>query len=147
MPTVIDARIIAEVSERLGLPQELVRIFSCPVCKQKRFAGMLGAGSIVKVRCARSSCAHHLPASPWIVHVSGAESERLRVHRCPSPLCKNPCQIRAPHMQSDQVKYDNGKPVCNWTWCCGYFAPGTRIVAWCKESSCVNYAKGFTIVS
>ena len=147
MPRAEDIQIASSVAERLKIPVQAVRIFSCPICGHRSFAGMLGAGSIVKVRCPLSSCQHHNSETPWIITIPGEESGRLRIHRCPSPVCKHPCRIRAPYMDSDSVVYANGKPVCNWTWCCAYFAKRTRIVAWCKESSCANYKNGFIIVS
>jgi hypothetical protein len=139
-------KLIADVSDRLEVPVEIVRVFACPVCRHISFAGILGPGSMVKVRCSVSWCVHHLPKVPWVVSVPGEEAQRLRIHRCQSPMCKNPCRVRGPHMDSEHVKYNNGDPVCNWTWCCAYFAPGTKIVAWCKESGCAQSKEGFTLI-
>ena len=147
MPRQSNEEIAKEIAQRLELPIMAVRVFCCPVCGHLTFAGMLGAGSEVKVRCPFSSCVHHNKDTPWVIKTPGDPVGRMRIHRCPSPFCKHPCHIRAPWMDAENVVYANGKPVCNLAWCCGYIAPKTRIVAWCKESSCANHSNGFIIIS
>ena len=107
---------------------------------------MLGSGSLVKVRCPKTKCPHHNLNTPWAVYIGGADTGRLRLQRCRSPFCKKPCHVRG-WLDNESVTYNNGKPICNWSWSCGYFAPNTRIIAWCKESSCLNFHDGFTLIT
>ena len=137
--------LVEYVAKRLDLPIQQVRIFACPICHKISFAGYLTDGSEIKVRCKMSSCAHHIKGMEWVARVSGAQSGKMHIKRCPSPLCKYPCRDRAPGMQSEIVQWNNGMPVCNWAWSCAYIAPKSRLLVWCVERTCANATEGFII--
>jgi len=132
----------AAVARRLGIPQEAVEVYECPVCRELTAAGLAAPGTNLSIRCRMSSCPHHITGCEWPIIV-GETAGRVPndLLLCPGDLC------RFPSGDKDRANYRNGEPVCSRPWARGVVGAGSRLVVWCQERTCVCSRDGFIILA
>jgi hypothetical protein len=141
-----DEQVIFDASKRLNLTPSMVRIFGCPVCHIRAFAGYLAPGSFVAVRCNKSNCPHHVVGCEWVVStvVPGHAQPKCRLLRCQSDLCAYPFKSKFSD-EPQRPSWNEGRPVCGRPWSRSFIAHGSRLLIWCRQNTCANSLSGFIL--
>lgn len=142
-----EATLVLDAAKRLGLPTSMVRIWKCPLCGIRSFIGYLAPGSYLVVRCTKSNCAHHQRESGWTAStvLPGAIQPKGKLLLCNSDFCLRPWNLASEVDADTRPNYDDGRPVCGRPWAYGKISSGSRVIIWCKQSTCANHANGFIL--
>ena len=127
----------------------LVTVYRCPLCGIRAFAGFLGPGTTLTVRCEKSNCAHNPKGCGWTAseqNVRGQRTRRSEVLHCPSAMAGYPWTPYKGDHRNALIR-DGRKTPCRRPWAFGTIGGGTRIKVWCRESTCICHNDGFIIIA